>query len=136
MTPSSANSTAVTDVSGRRKSLLNAVVARTVCDPSIGANRLDPNFGHAVRVMRYACCPPGHRPDQAFRLSTRPGPTTSTGGPQIERAKAVCRACDVVAQCLEWALETNQTAGVWGGMDEDERRALRRSRERRRRIVS
>jgi WhiB family transcriptional regulator, redox-sensing transcriptional regulator len=62
--------------------------------------------------------------------------TTGPALDQIERAKAVCRACDVVAQCLEWALETNQTAGVWGGMDEDERRALRRSRQYRRRIVS
>lgn len=45
---------------------------------------------------------------------------------QIEDAKAVCRRCDVVDQCLEWALETGQDAGVWGNASEDERRAMKR----------
>jgi WhiB family redox-sensing transcriptional regulator len=43
---------------------------------------------------------------------------------QIEEAKAVCRRCDVIDECLQWALETGQDAGVWGGLSEDERRAL------------
>jgi WhiB family transcriptional regulator, redox-sensing transcriptional regulator len=42
----------------------------------------------------------------------------------------------VIEQCLEWALDTNQDAGVWGGMSEDERRTLRRARQRRRRMAS
>ncbi|MGH8899795.1 MAG: WhiB family transcriptional regulator, partial [Egibacteraceae bacterium] len=50
---------------------------------------------------------------------------------QIERAKVICRRCDVTAQCLEWSLKTNQDAGVWGGLYEDERRTLRRRRQRR-----
>jgi WhiB family redox-sensing transcriptional regulator len=62
--------------------------------------------------------------------------TTGPALTQIERAKAVCRRCDVTAQCLEWALETNQDAGIWGGLSEDERRTLRRNRLRRRRIAS
>jgi WhiB family redox-sensing transcriptional regulator len=45
---------------------------------------------------------------------------------QIEDAKAVCRRCDVVETCLRWALDTGQEAGVWGGLSEDERRALKR----------
>jgi len=45
---------------------------------------------------------------------------------QIEEAKAVCRRCPVMDSCLQWALETNQDAGVWGGMSEDERRSMRR----------
>ena len=52
---------------------------------------------------------------------------------QTERAKAVCDGCPVRDQCLEWSLATAQDAGVWGGLDEDERRAIRR---RRRRTVS
>lgn len=54
--------------------------------------------------------------------------TTGPALEQLERAKAVCHRCDVIDQCLEWALETNQDAGVWGGASEDERRALRRGR--------
>lgn len=35
--------------------------------------------------------------------------------------------------CLTWALESSQDAGVWGGLQEDERGALRRRTARRRR---
>jgi|SRR5699024_5997706 len=52
---------------------------------------------------------------------------------QIEEAKAVCRRCDVVDTCLKWAMESGQDAGVWGGMSEDERRALKRRTARARR---
>lgn len=49
---------------------------------------------------------------------------------QAERAKAVCRACPVIDTCLAWALATCQDAGVWGGLDEEERREIRRTRRR------
>ncbi|MFE3516111.1 WhiB family transcriptional regulator [Streptomyces sp. NPDC059166] len=50
---------------------------------------------------------------------------------QAEEAKAVCATCPVQEQCLEWALENAQDSGVWGGTDENERRALKRRRARR-----
>jgi WhiB family transcriptional regulator, redox-sensing transcriptional regulator len=50
---------------------------------------------------------------------------------QIERAKAVCARCQVRAECLQFAMETVQDHGVWGGTSEEERRALRRARNRR-----
>ncbi len=62
--------------------------------------------------------------------------TTGPALDQVERAKSICRVCEVSVQCLEWALETNQDAGVWGGLSEDERRSLRRARQRRRRLAS
>ncbi|HCX83627.1 MAG TPA: WhiB family transcriptional regulator [Micrococcales bacterium] len=52
---------------------------------------------------------------------------------QIEEAKAVCNRCDVVSSCLKWAIETGQDSGVWGGLSEDERRALKRRTARARR---
>jgi WhiB family redox-sensing transcriptional regulator len=45
---------------------------------------------------------------------------------QIEEAKQVCRRCPVTADCLRWAIDTGQDAGIWGGMSEDERRVLKR----------
>src|SRR5690606_5202403 len=45
---------------------------------------------------------------------------------QIDEAKAVCQRCTVVDTCLKWAMETGQDSGVWGGLSEDERRALKR----------
>ncbi len=62
--------------------------------------------------------------------------TTGAALEQADCAKSVCRRCEVIDECLEWALATNQDAGVWGGTSEDERRTLRRSRQRRRRIAS
>lgn len=49
---------------------------------------------------------------------------------QAEQAKAVCRGCPVMQQCGNWALDTRQDAGVWGGLDENERRLLLRRRGR------
>lgn len=40
------------------------------------------------------------------------------------RAKAICAACPVKSQCLEIALRSRERWGVWGGLDEDERRRL------------
>jgi WhiB family redox-sensing transcriptional regulator len=57
-----------------------------------------------------------------------------TTGPALEQtreAKKICAGCQVVKHCLEWALVTGQDAGIWGGLTEDERRALRRSRKTR-----
>jgi WhiB family redox-sensing transcriptional regulator len=45
---------------------------------------------------------------------------------QIEEAKQVCRRCSVLDECLRWAIDSGQDAGVWGGLSEDERRALKR----------
>lgn len=45
---------------------------------------------------------------------------------QIEEAKKVCARCTVREPCLEWALGAGQDHGVWGGLSEDERRAMKR----------
>ncbi|MFE1292561.1 WhiB family transcriptional regulator [Streptomyces sp. NPDC058751] len=59
-------------------------------------------------------------------------PIGSTGPAvlQIQEAKAVCAGCPVREECLRWALDTDQTVGVWGGTSEAERRALARRRSR------
>lgn len=41
-------------------------------------------------------------------------------------AKAVCRRCVVRDDCLAFALEVREAHGVWGGLNEMERRALLR----------
>lgn len=50
-------------------------------------------------------------------------PVSETGE---QEAKAVCAGCPVQARCREWALATGQDAGVWGGLTDTERRALKR----------
>ncbi len=69
---------------------------------------------------RYAACRDTD-PDLFFPVGTT-GPAIE----QIENAKAVCRQCDAQSLCLEFALATNQDAGIWGATSEEERRALRK----------
>ncbi|MFN2543498.1 MAG: WhiB family transcriptional regulator [Actinomycetota bacterium] len=55
---------------------------------------------------------------------------TGPAATQVRAAKSVCSRCPVRLHCLEWAMGTGQDSGVWGGLSEEERRALRRARRR------
>ncbi len=44
----------------------------------------------------------------------------------IARAKSICATCPVASECLSWAIETNQSEGIWGGHTSKERRSIRR----------
>ncbi|MFJ4876752.1 WhiB family transcriptional regulator [Streptomyces sp. NPDC088745] len=52
-------------------------------------------------------------------------------GSSTREAKRLCGACDMRAACLEYALSHDERFGVWGGLSEKERYALRRGRETR-----
>lgn len=70
-------------------------------------------------------------PDLFFPIGT-----TGAAVGQVDMARRICGSCLVREPCLEFALASNQDAGVWGGLTEDERRTLKRARQRRRRLVS
>jgi hypothetical protein len=36
-------------------------------------------------------------------------------------AKALCKTCPVMSECLTYALESNERFGVWGGLSASER---------------
>ncbi len=65
-------------------------------------------------------------PDLFFPIGT-----TGLAVLQVEEARSVCRRCPVMDRCGQWALATGQEHGVWGGLSEDERRALKRRAARR-----
>ena len=48
-------------------------------------------------------------------------------------AKSICQRCPVREPCLEFAMETNQKYGIWGGLTDKERASLKRRRARARR---
>jgi WhiB family transcriptional regulator, redox-sensing transcriptional regulator len=48
-------------------------------------------------------------------------------------AKSICATCPVAEPCLEFAMETNQKYGIWGGLTDKERASLKRRRARARR---
>ena len=49
---------------------------------------------------------------------------------QIVMAKKVCGTCPVINECLEFAIETEQNFGIWGGLSEDEIATAVRRRKR------
>lgn len=57
-------------------------------------------------------------------------PVGTTGQAVVtqDQAKRVCCECEVKQQCLDYALDTNQDSGIWGGLTEEERRIIRRQR--------
>src|SRR3712207_3979767 len=92
------------------------------------AHGLRPAIDHVHDTEEYTSMDWRHRalcrdedPELFFPIGTT-GPAVV----QIEQAKAVCRRCPVTQSCLEWALSSGQDSGVWGGLSEDERRALKR----------
>jgi WhiB family redox-sensing transcriptional regulator len=61
----------------------------------------------------------------ACRRYDEPDDFFPVGDHDDEDAKRVCRGCTVTADCLAYALDHGIEFGVWGGMSEEERRALR-----------
>ena len=62
--------------------------------------------------------PPAHAETRDERLSRE------------RQAKAICAVCPVRMECLEYAVRIREPHGVWGGLNEAERRMLVRQRDR------
>lgn len=39
-------------------------------------------------------------------------------------AKAICRSCSVLGDCLDYALRIREPHGIWGGLNEAERKQV------------
>ncbi len=51
-------------------------------------------------------------------------------GASTRKARAMCAACEVKAECFEFALTQGERFGIWGGLSERERRKIRGQRSR------
>lgn len=78
-----------------------------------------PLLGHDELWVRHAAC--ASVPVDGEPFFPRPG---DDGG----AARAVCRACPVVIDCLLYALDNHEEHGIWGGASEVTRRPLARLR--------
>lgn len=70
--------------------------------------------------------------DQANCLGMDPDLFFAHRGESVEEARAVCMACEVRVDCLEYAITNGEKLGLWGGLTERQRRALRAKRRRER----
>lgn len=64
--------------------------------------------------------------DNALCRQTDPEAFFPEKGGTTALAKAVCRHCEVRADCLQYALDNDERFGVWGGLSERERRRLKK----------
>jgi WhiB family redox-sensing transcriptional regulator len=74
--------------------------------------------------------------EQANCLGVDPDLFFPERGASTREAKAVCRGCEVQAECLEYALAHGEKFGIWGGLSERERRRVRRQRALERRKLA
>lgn len=49
-------------------------------------------------------------------------------GASTRGAKEICAACQVRAECLDYAVTRGEKFGIWGGLSERERRKIRKQR--------
>ncbi|MCA1692056.1 MAG: WhiB family transcriptional regulator [Acidimicrobiales bacterium] len=49
---------------------------------------------------------------------------------ESDEAKAICASCPVQEPCLEFALDSREADGIWGGTTARERRRLLRQRRK------
>ena len=88
-------------------------------------------FPNAVTDWRSMALCRDTNPDLFFPVGS-----TGVALDQIAAAKAVCTQCSARPECLDYALDTNQDSGVWGGLSEEERRQIRRERAKARRLAA
>ncbi|GHH28593.1 hypothetical protein Srubr_39760 [Streptomyces rubradiris] len=64
---------------------------------------------------------------QALCAQTGPDFFFPEPGSSVREAKRICAMCELRPACLEYALAHDERFGVWGGLSEKERLALRRT---------
>jgi WhiB family redox-sensing transcriptional regulator len=69
--------------------------------------------------------------DEARCAETNPDAFFPVKGGSAREAIAICSDCPVAVQCLQFAVDTEQLTGVWGGLTAWERRKIRVAAERR-----
>jgi WhiB family redox-sensing transcriptional regulator len=63
---------------------------------------------------------------RASCTETDPGIFFPPHGDPATEARQICARCPVRDDCLAYALDADERYGIWGGLDPDERRSLRR----------
>jgi WhiB family redox-sensing transcriptional regulator len=51
---------------------------------------------------------------------------TKGAADQVKQVKTICALCEVSVECLQTAIENNETFGIWGGLTPKERSRIRR----------
>jgi WhiB family redox-sensing transcriptional regulator len=85
----------------------------------VDVSRLPGPISETWDWQRLAACR-GRNSDMFFHPRAERGQAREE---RVERAKEVCRGCPVIVECRHHALTVYEPYGIWGGLDESERRA-------------
>jgi WhiB family transcriptional regulator, redox-sensing transcriptional regulator len=85
----------------------------------VDVSRLPGPISETWDWQRLAACR-GRNSDMFFHPRAERGQAREE---RVARAKEICRACPVIVQCRHHALTVYEPYGIWGGLDEGERRA-------------
>ncbi|MQY33565.1 Transcriptional regulator WhiB2 [Streptomyces sp. RB17] len=79
--------------------------------------------------MHFETITPADDTWQAQALCAQTGPDFffPEPGSSVREAKRICAMCELRPACLDYALANDERFGVWGGLSEKERLALRRT---------
>ncbi|GHE05801.1 hypothetical protein GCM10010339_43260 [Streptomyces alanosinicus] len=82
-----------------------------------------------ILVMHFETITPADDTWQAQALCAQTGPDFffPEPGSSVREAKRICAMCELRPACLDYALAHDERFGVWGGLSEKERLALRRT---------
>ena len=94
---------------------IGALGEHAPCENSFGILSLLADFGEREDWQKKGLC-----------AQTDPEAFFPEKGGSTREAKKICSGCEVKAECLEYALSSQEPYGVWGGLSERERRRLRR----------
>lgn len=50
-------------------------------------------------------------------------------------AKEICKTCEVAKECLNYALDNKERYGIWGGLNEKDRRVHLKERKKAKKLV-
>ncbi|GGV08495.1 transcriptional regulator WhiB [Streptomyces filipinensis] len=82
-----------------------------------------------ILFMHFETITPADDTWQAQALCAQTGPDFffPEPGSSVREAKRICAMCELRPACLDYALANDERFGVWGGLSEKERLALRRT---------
>lgn len=97
-----------------------AIISTIASEPALSS-------GYGVDRDADAAFPPELEwQERALCAQTDPEAFFPEKGGSTREAKRVCLACEVRADCLEYALANDERFGIWGGLSERERRRVKK----------
>jgi WhiB family transcriptional regulator, redox-sensing transcriptional regulator len=113
----------------------------------MSADAPEPQFGEGQERLQYSpavtvtsgrnhpSTDDDHWRERAACLGIDPRVFYPADDDEAEQARAICEACAVRVECLEYALARREKDGVWGGATERDRRRIIRQRRRAARLA-